>query len=146
MSKRSCGSALVLRPNVADSRRLWLSRYGVDAYHDVCGKDRNDKSPCFNTLGDDSGSYEDEAAQAEYGYNLTREIQQHRSDLPHCAHVKSGDTKCACAGGFLMSWVDEFWKGSKVQAGCKPAYSDPDFSPKTCDDKARALSSKCTPT
>ena len=37
-----------------------------------------------------------------------------------------------------MSWVDEFWKGSKGQAGCKPAYPDPDFSTTTCDDKARA--------
>ena len=115
------------------------SRYGVDAYHDVCGKDRDDKSPCFNTLDDDSGSFIDEAAQAEYGANLTREIQAHRSDGPECAHVAVGDTKCACAGGFIMSWVDEFWKGAKVQAGCKPAYPDPDFSTSTCDDKARAL-------
>ena len=117
---------------------LWPSRYGVDAYHDVCGKDRDDKSPCFNTLDDDSGSFIDEAAQAEYGANLTREIQAHRSDGPECAHVAVGDTKCACAGGFIMSWVDEFWKGAKVQAGCKPAYPDPDFSTSTCDDKARA--------
>jgi hypothetical protein len=111
----------------------------VDAYHDVCGKDRNDKSPCFNTLDDDSGSFIDEAAQAEYGANLTKEIQAHRSDGPECAHINVGDTKCACAGGFIMSWVDEFWKGSKVQAGCKPAYPDPDFSTSTCDDKVRAL-------
>ena len=118
----------------------WPRRYGVDAYHDVCGKDRNDKSPCFNTLGDDSGSFIDEAAQAEYGANLTREIYSHRSDLPNCTNIAVGDTRCACAGGFLMSWVDEFWKGAKVQAGCKPAYPDPDFSTTTCDDKARAPS------
>lgn len=115
---------------------LLLTEYGVDAYHDVCGKDRNDKSPCFNTLDDDSGSYIDEAAQAEYGANLTREIYSHRSDLPNCTNIAVGDTRCACAGGFLMSWVDEFWKGAKVQAGCKPAYPDPDFSTATCDDKA----------
>ena len=43
---------------------------------------------------------------------------------------------CVHTGGFLMSWVDEYWKGSKSQATCKPTYSDAEFSPKTCDLKA----------
>ena len=40
-------------------------------------------------------------AQAEYGANLTREIYSHRSDLPNCTNIAVGDTRCACAGGFL---------------------------------------------
>lgn len=39
-------------------------------------------------------------------------------------------------GGFLMSWVDEYWKGAKPPAVCDPTIDDPDFSPKTCKYKA----------
>eukprot|EP00908_Phaeocystis_cordata_P026065 Transcript_8539.p1 GENE.Transcript_8539~~Transcript_8539.p1 ORF type:complete len:620 (+),score=255.77 Transcript_8539:1407-3266(+) len=117
------------------AKPILLTEYGVDAYHDVCGKDET-TTPCFNTLDNPMGSYEDEESQAAYAVNLTREIQWHSSARPECDGAGVGDVDCSAIGGFLMSWVDEYWKGSKTQASCKPTYDNPKFSPKTCDLKA----------
>ena len=118
----------------ASDKPVLLTEYGVDAYHDVCGEGK--VTPCFNMLGDDSGSFEDETSQAAYAGNLTLEISHHASIAPECKDAKAGDTRCASVGGFLMSWVDEYWKGAKSQAGCKPTYDSPDFTPAGCDEKA----------
>lgn len=111
-----------------------LTEYGVDAYHDVCGT--NNKTPCYNTFGDDSGSYEDGEAQATFARNLTREIDEASSAMPDCADAHRGDQDCIAIGGFLMSWTDEYWKGAKAQANCEPTYGEPHFSPKKCMEKA----------
>ena len=97
-----------------------LTEYGVDAYHDVCGS--NSADPCYNTDGDSSGSHEDQQAQAAFALNLTREIDQHASAQDGCEGAARGTTRCATIGGFLMSWVDEYWKGAKSQAECVPTY------------------------
>jgi hypothetical protein len=47
----------------ATDKPVLLTEYGVDAYHDACGTPGRGDDPCFNTLGDDSASYEDEEAQ-----------------------------------------------------------------------------------
>ena len=57
---------------------------------------------------------------------------------PECEGAGVGDVDCSAIGGFLMSWVDEYWKGSKTQASCKPTYDNPKFSPKTCRRRWRA--------
>ena len=111
-----------------------LTEYGVDAYHDVCGS--NSADPCYNTDGDSSGSHEDQQAQAAFALNLTREIDQHASAQDGCEGAARGTTRCATIGGFLMSWVDEYWKGAKSQAECVPTYDAPKFSPATCTEKA----------
>ena len=146
------------------ARQVLLTEYGVDAYHDVCGTQAT--TPCYNRFGDESGSYVDEAAQAprpgrvregsetvprrspplaaqaDYALKLTREIQSNSSLQEHCGRAKRGSTdedghpNCATVGGFLMSWVDEYWKGATAQAKCAPTYDDPDFSVATCDDHA----------
>lgn len=113
-----------------------LTEYGVDAYHDACGRDKLDTSPCYNTLGDASGSYEDEESQAIFATNLTREINEASSHFAECASAKRGDDKCICMGGFLMSWADEYWKGAKSQAACAPPKPSPHFSPRHCQEKA----------
>jgi len=118
----------------ATSKPVLLTEYGVDAYHDECGSSTED--PCYNTFGDDSNSWEDGAAQAEYGVALTKEILSESSAKAKCATAKKGSMDCVALGGFLMSWVDEFWKGAKSQAKCEPTYDDPSFSPKTCTEKA----------
>ncbi|KAL1511667.1 hypothetical protein AB1Y20_004957 [Prymnesium parvum] len=118
----------------ATDKPVLLTEYGVDAYHDACGSNLED--PCYNTLGDSSASYEDGEAQAAYALALTGEIASHGSDLKGCEHARQGWEQCTAIGGFLMSWVDEFWKGAKAQASCEPTISDPDFSPKNCKVKA----------
>jgi len=124
----------------ATDKPVLLTEYGVDAYHDVCGTQAT--TPCYNRFGDESGSYVDEAAQADYALKLTREIQSNSSLQEHCGRAKRGSTdedgypNCATVGGFLMSWVDEYWKGATAQAKCAPTYDDPDFSVATCDDHA----------
>jgi len=116
------------------SKPVLLTEYGVDAYHDACGTNKED--PCYNTYGDDSKSYEDGYAQAAYAGNLTSEIYYYGSDHKHCDIATKGWDRCSAIGGFLMSWVDEYWKGAKSQAACSPTYDDPDFSPKGCTEKA----------
>jgi len=113
-----------------------LTEYGVDAYHDTCGN--SSKTPCYNTPGDDSGSFEDEDSQALFALNLTREIDSAASDYKRCEGAAKGDTDCIGIGGFLMSWTDEFWKGAKSQAACDPVQGEPGFSPKKCDVRAHA--------
>ena len=121
----------------ATGKPVLLTEYGVDAYHDVCGmKAETDETPCFNVEGDNSGSYEDEEAQAAFAFNLTLEIFNASSDKHDCKNAKAGWTNCTCVGGFLMSWVDEYWKGSKSQAKCSPTIDHPHFSEKKCDPKA----------
>jgi len=121
--------------NATDKPTL-LTEYGVDAYHDVCGKDMESKAPCYNTVGDTSGSYEDEEAQALFARNLTREIEESGTLDKECAKAKKGDFNCTAIGGFLMSWTDEYWKGAKSQAACDPVITDDAFSEKHCDLKA----------
>ena len=72
----------------------------------------------------------------EYAAALTNEIFYHAADHEECKHAGRGWEKCTAIGGFLMSWVDEFWKGAKAQAACTPTYRDADFSPKNCGPKA----------
>jgi len=111
-----------------------LTEYGVDAYHDACGTGLED--PCYNTLGDDSASWEDGETQAEYALKLTGEIINASSDYASCSDATRVWGNCSAIGGFLMSWVDEFWKGAKSQASCDPTFSSPSFSPKGCTEKA----------
>mmetsp|Transcript_11709 Transcript_11709/g.31168 ORF Transcript_11709/g.31168 Transcript_11709/m.31168 type:complete len:587 (+) Transcript_11709:24-1784(+) len=119
----------------SSTKPVLLTEYGVDAFHDACGTNKED--PCFNTPEDEDGkSYEDGWMQAAYAGNLTKEIQHFGSDHEMCKDAKRGWRQCTAIGGFLMSWVDEFWKGAKAQASCSPTYSSPDFSPKGCTEKA----------
>ena len=74
-----------------------LTEYGVDAYHDVCGTGK--QTPCYNTFGDDSGSYEDEEAQSIFATNLTLEIMAASAEYPACAQAKRGVQECICIGG-----------------------------------------------
>ena len=85
------------------AKPVLLTEYGVDAYHDECGEGKH--TPCYNTLGDSSNSYEDEYAQAEFARNLTLEIFDAGSDKESCAGARHGWTNCTCIGGFLMSWT-----------------------------------------
>ena len=41
------------------------------------------------------------------------------SAYKHCAKAKAGSKDCTAIGGFLMSWVDEYWKGAKSQVGAQ---------------------------
>jgi len=122
------------------SKPVLLTEYGVDAYHDACGEGKH--TPCFNTLGDDSTSFEDESAQAAFAMNLTLEIMDVASSGPECAKAvagrngDAGSAKCTCLGGFLMSWADEYWKGSKAQASCPVTQGHRGFDPKKCQEKA----------
>lgn len=112
------------------SKPLVVTEYGVDAYNDPCGWPENDQVPvCFNMWarsdfgGDEShpgfpfrGCMEkDEAcavpgieSQANWDGNLTLEIVN--SYPQHGGSV---------AGGFVMAWSDEYWKGAIVQDKCK---------------------------
>lgn len=126
-----------------------VTEYGVDAYHDMCGHDPL-KTPCFNQLGDSSGSHEDEGTQALWNRNLTIELAWHSSTQPLCDPSSpeyaellnlTGDTtfvneSCVSAGGFIYSWVDEYWKGSYVAAECTPNFWEPAFSIDKCEYKA----------
>lgn len=126
-----------------------VTEYGVDAYHDVCGHDPK-KSLCFNQLGDNSGSHEDEGTQALWNRNLTLELEWHSSSQPMCQPGSedyyqmtnlTGDDQllnetCVVAGGFVYSWVDEYWKGSYVAAECHPNFWDPGFTIDQCEYKA----------
>mmetsp|Transcript_60054 Transcript_60054/g.137669 ORF Transcript_60054/g.137669 Transcript_60054/m.137669 type:complete len:444 (+) Transcript_60054:465-1796(+) len=119
----------------ASDKPVLLTEYGVDAYHDVCGE-AADTGPCFNTFDDHSDSFEDQTSQAEFAGNLTNEIRKVSSAKAVCAGARRGSKECVALGGFLMSWVDEFWKGAKSQAGCAPTYSSPLFSVAKCDPRA----------
>jgi len=126
-----------------------ITEYGVDAYHDVCGSDPL-HTPCFNQVGDHSGSGEDEGAQAMWNRNLTVEIGWHSSAQPVCQPGSpeweevvslTGESTylnetCVAAGGFVYSWVDEYWKGSYTAAECKPNFWDPAFKIDKCGYKA----------
>ena len=118
----------------ATDKPVLLTEYGVDAYHDVCGTGK--QTPCYNTFGDSSGSFEDEESQAVFATNLTREIEAASSTPKSCATSGRGDRDCTSIGGFLMSWTDEYWKGAKSQAGCDPPQSSSHFTPKKCQEKA----------
>lgn len=125
----------------ATSKPVLLTEYGVDAYHDECGADPSTTGPCYNTMASGESdrkkkSYVDEAAQAAYARNLTREIEKASSEYDGCATAKKGDTTCTAIGGFLMSWTDEYWKGAKSQASCAPTLGNEGFSPRKCDPKA----------
>ena len=48
--------------------------------------------------------------QADFAMNLTSEINAHGADLPGCGDAVKGWARCTTIGGFLMSWVDEYWK------------------------------------
>jgi hypothetical protein len=39
-------------------------------------------------------------------------------------------------GGFIMSWVDEYWKNAVAVQGCPVLYGQPGFSASTCQWKA----------
>jgi len=56
--------------------------------------------------------------------------------FPHCTKAKRGWANCSCAGGFLMSWTDEYWKGAKAQAACTPTIRSARFTPLKCQEKA----------
>lgn len=126
-----------------------VTEYGVDAYHDVCGHDPL-KTPCFNQLGDSSGSHEDEGTQALWNRNLTIELAWHSSAQPACdstsreyaelLNLTGDDTyvnqSCVVGGGFVYSWVDEYWKGSHVAAECHPNFWEPAFTIDECEYKA----------
>lgn len=126
-----------------------VTEYGVDAYHDVCGHDPL-QTPCYNQLGDSSGSHEDEGTQALWNRNLTIELGWHSSAQPLCDENSAersvvanltGDLgyvneTCVAAGGFIYSWVDEYWKGSNVAAECTPNFWEPAFTLDTCEYKA----------
>ena len=98
-----------------------MTEYGVDAFHDACGVDA--ATPCYNTANT-PGSHEDGANQSAYAVNLTKEIRNVSTAKAKCAEAGRGDPRCIALGGFLMSWVDEYWKGAKAQAECKPTYGN----------------------
>ena len=80
------------------AKPILLTEYGVDAYHDVCGKDET-TTPCFNTLDNPMGSYEDEESQAAYAVNLTREIQWRAGWLREGRPVLLGQRPTCPPGG-----------------------------------------------
>lgn len=135
--------------SATNHKAFLITEYGVDAYHDACGHDVK-KTPCFNQLGDASGSHEDEGTQALWNRNLTKEIAWHSSAQDLCVETSSeyqeafnltGDDgytndTCVVAGGFVYSWVDEYWKGSFVAAECRPNFWEPAFTLDKCEYKA----------
>lgn len=134
----SFGSYFAQMNGVTDKPVL-ITEYGVDAYHDVCGLDL--QSPCYNVIGDDTGSFEDGATQASYAVNLTLELQALSSLGGECSAngVDPAMRRCQAIGGFIMAWVDEFWKGSDVQSRCHPTIREVppgEFSARFCDFKA----------
>lgn len=111
------------------SKPLLITEFGVDAYNDPCGWPENVRDPvCFNMF-DRSWFGGDVAApgrpymgcvdssldcakpgvqaQQEWDVALAQEIMAHST--------RNGG---AVAGGFLMAWSDEFWKGTSVQDHC----------------------------
>ena len=87
-----------------------------------CGPHSQPPTPCYapeltrSRPITQSSPGRDPRLQADYAIKLTKEIVAHGSDAKHCDKARRGDEKCSSIGGFLMSWVDEFWKGARHTA------------------------------
>ena len=64
----------------------------------------------------------DEAAHAQYTINLVEELERHS-----VACITNCETPQVTSGGYIMSWVDEYWKG--VGYGADSGRGCPDFNP-----------------
>jgi hypothetical protein len=112
----------------ATSKLLLVSEYGVDAYNDACGWAESDHSPCHNIAGDGQGgataaefksgcnpannagkpcNVPGEQSQTDFDTNLAQELEDNN-------FVNGGPV----AGGLIMAWNDEFWKGEYSNKVC----------------------------
>ena len=82
---------------------LLIGEYGIDAY-------------------DASVYEEDQLTHAQYTMNLVEELERHSvACVANCeGHVASG--------GFIMSWVDEYWKEGQIGPEC-PQFDNAAQSP-----------------
>lgn len=118
-----------------------VTEFGVDAYNDPCGWTETRTSYCTN-IPDDPKDHRGgvknttnftacketnlklinctlpgETAQERYDVNCAQELI---ANYPN-NHTKKGSV----LGGFLMAWVDEFWKGFATQDMCYCKPCDP---------------------
>lgn len=134
------------------SKPLLITEYGIDAYNDPCGWDENSNkngTTCFNSQNDGNGGAVDtgtsfvgcttsgacakpgETVQADWDLTLSKEI----SDRFVLTNPTTGNR--VATGGFLMAWVDEFWKNAKVQSHCESPCPVEDLF--TCQTTDKAL-------
>jgi len=107
------------------SKPLVITEYGVDAYNDPCGwcDQWNCETPCYNRVYDPPWGWgENQDLHADWNSFLTQQIKDHWEQ--------------GVLGGFIMSWVDEYWKNAISVKGCWPQYYNPGFDPRRCDWKA----------
>eukprot|EP00475_Leptophrys_vorax_P046117 TRINITY_DN977_c2_g1_i1.p1 TRINITY_DN977_c2_g1~~TRINITY_DN977_c2_g1_i1.p1 ORF type:complete len:566 (-),score=143.86 TRINITY_DN977_c2_g1_i1:90-1787(-) len=107
------------------NKPLIVTEYGVDAYNDYCGVCTADNcaSPCYNGVDNPPDGYgEDENSQADWDGALTQLLIDHWDD--------------GTLGGFIMSWVDEYWKNAVAVAGCEIQFGQAGFSDAACQRKA----------
>jgi len=114
-----------------ESRKpLLVTEFGVDAFNDPCGWPENAAFPtCFNMNA--RSDFGGDKAQAGIVYRgcadnssdcaLQGEVAQMQWDVLLAKEIMaaaSKDGKGAVAGGFVMAWLDEYWKGANVQDHC----------------------------
>lgn len=111
------------------TKPLLVTEFGVDAYNDPCGWPENFQRPvCFNMYSRNSFG-----GDVQITGDLYRGCQDATADcaLPGVEAQMNWDVALATeimeaypekggalAGGFLMAWTDEFWKGASVQDHC----------------------------
>eukprot|EP00808_Paulinella_micropora_P002770 g69914.t1 len=117
-----------LKNMAGNSSKLQLiTEFGVDAYKDTCGWSGD--LLCWNDWDNPApGEGEDQLAQASWIKNLAVLLMNH----------SSADGRGSLSGGFVMAWMDEFWKGSVNSKGCYPPWPSKRFNSKHCQMQGHA--------
>ena len=109
------------------NRSLMVSEFGVDAYDTNC---RGPEYP--EVIG-----CEDQASQAEWVMSLIEGIEK---NAVTCTH---GCESISVAGGSIMAWVDEWWKGDR---SCGPdAGPSNGYCGRCCPDLDASAHRSCGP-
>eukprot|EP00808_Paulinella_micropora_P014415 g67629.t1 len=104
-----------------------ITEFGVDAYKDTCGW--SEDKLCWNSYKKPSpGQGEDQIAQASWIKNLATLL----------INASAAEGLGSFSGGFVMAWMDEYWKGSVNSKGCYPPWPSRRFNIKHCQYKGHA--------
>eukprot|EP00457_Paulinella_chromatophora_P003193 gb/GEZN01003199.1/.p1 GENE.gb/GEZN01003199.1/~~gb/GEZN01003199.1/.p1 ORF type:complete len:603 (+),score=93.37 gb/GEZN01003199.1/:131-1939(+) len=104
-----------------------ITEFGVDAYKDSCGW--SGEKICWNSYENPGpGEGEDQLTQAAWIKNLATLLM----------NSSSVDGRGSTAGGFVMAWMDEYWKGSVNSKGCYPPWPSKKFKLAHCQEKGHA--------